>query len=150
MVEAAVRRIRSIWPGLAVLLLFAGGVALTRGPYLQSVTATSAIVVWRTNLPASSRVDYGVEDYTRSIDRPDPTTEHVITLTDLMTGTEVLYRISSDGIELASGSFRTAPGPDRPFNFAVIGDSGTGSTAQFAVANRLSRSIRSSCCIPAM
>ena len=111
--------------------------ALTRGPYLQSVTATSAIVVWRTDLPGSSRVDYGVGDYTHSIDLPDPTTEHVITLTDLITGTEVLYRVSTDGVELASGSFRTAAGPDQPFSFAVIGDSGIGSTAQYAVADRM-------------
>jgi predicted phosphodiesterase len=137
MAEAAVRRARSVWPGFVVLLLFSGGVALTRGPYVQSVTATSAIVVWRTNLPGSSRVDYGVGDYTYSIDRPDPTTEHVITLTDLITGTEVLYRVSSKGVELASGSFRMAPGPDRPFGFAIIGDSGTGSAAQYAVADQL-------------
>lgn len=137
MAEAAVRRARSVWPGFVVLLLFSGGVALTRGPYLQSVTATSAIVVWRTNLPGSSRVDYGVGDYTHSIDQPDPTTEHVITLTDLITGTEVLYRVSSKGVELASGSFRMAPGPDRPFGFAIIGDSGTGSAAQYAVADQL-------------
>jgi hypothetical protein len=137
MAEAAVRRARSVWPGFAVLLLFTGGVALTRGPYLQSVTATSAIVAWRTNLPGSSRVDYGVGDYTHSIGQPDPPTEHVITLTDLITGTEVLYRVSSDGVELASGSFRTAPGPDRPYSFAIIGDSGTGSAAQYAVADQL-------------
>ena len=137
MAEAAVRRTRLVWPGFVVLLLFTGGVALTRGPYLQSVTATSAIVVWRTNQPGSSRVDYGVGDYTHSIDLPDPTTEHVITLTDLITGTEVLYRVSSDGVELASGSFGTAPGPDQPFSFAVIGDSGTGSAAQYAAANQM-------------
>src|SRR5512139_2755633 len=111
MAEAAVRRIRSIWPGLVVLLLFTGSVALTRGPYLQSVTPTSAIIVWRTDLPGSSRVDYGVGDYTHSIDLPDPTTEHMITLTDLITGTEVLYRVSTDGVELARGSFRAAAAP---------------------------------------
>jgi predicted phosphodiesterase len=133
----AVRRTRSAWPGLLVLFFFVSGVALTRGPYLQSVTATSAIIVWRTDLPGSSRVDYGVGDYTHSIDQSNPTTEHVITLTDLLTGTEVLYRVSTNGVELAGGSFRTAPGPDRPFSFAVIGDSGTGSTAQHAVADRM-------------
>jgi acid phosphatase type 7 len=133
----AVRRTRSIWPGLFVLLLFTGGVTLTRGPYLQSVTATSAIIVWRTDRPGSSRVDYGVGDYTRSIDLPDPKTEHVVTLTDLITGTEVLYRVSTNGVELASGAFRTAAGPDRAFSFAVIGDSGIGSTAQVAVADRM-------------
>ena len=59
------------------------------------------------------------------------------TLTDLITGTEVLYRVSTSGVELASGSFRTAAGPDQPFSFAAIGDSGTGSTAQYAVADRM-------------
>ncbi len=133
----AARRTRSAWLSLIALVFFTSGAVLTRGPYLQSVTATSAIVVWRTDRPGSSRVDYGVGDYAHSIDLPDPTTEHVVTLTDLITGTEVLYRVSTDGAELASGSFRTAPDLDRPFSFAVIGDSGTGSRDQYAVADRM-------------
>jgi acid phosphatase type 7 len=137
MVEAAVRRARSFLPAYAALLLFAAGVTLTRGPYIQSVTGTSAIIVWQTAAPGSSRVDYGVGDYTHSVDLSDPTAEHVITLTDLITGTEVIYRVSTDGVELASGSFRTAAAPDQPFTFAVIGDSGTGSAGQVAVADRM-------------
>jgi len=137
MVKAAVCRARSFLPGCAVVLLFVAGVTLTRGPYLQSVTGTSAIVVWQTAAPGSSRVEYGVGGYTASIDLPDPTVEHVITLTDLITGTEVIYRVSTDGVELASGSFRTAAAPDQSFTFAVIGDSGTGSTGQVAVADRM-------------
>ena len=113
----ALRRVRSAWPYfIVVLLLVARGSTLTRGPYLQSVTATSAIIVWLTAQPGNSRVDYGVGDYTHSIDLPDLTTEHVITLTDLITGTEVLYRVSTNGVELASGSLRTAASPDRPFS----------------------------------
>jgi predicted phosphodiesterase len=135
--EAAALHIRSAWPGFIIPLIFAGTVALTRGPYLQSITAASAIVVWRTDQPGSSRIEYGVGDYTRAIDLPDPTTEHVITLTDLITGTQVVYRVSTNGVELASGSFRTASGPNRPFTFAVIGDSGTGSRGQYAMADRL-------------
>jgi len=137
MVKAAVCRARSFFPGCAVVLLFVAGVTLTRGPYLQSVAGTSAIVVWQTAAPGSSRVEYGVGGYTASIDLPDPTVEHVITLTDLITGTEVIYRVSTDGVELASGSFRTAAAPDQSFTFAVIGDSGTGSTGQVAVADRM-------------
>ena len=137
MVKAAVCRARSFLPGCAVVLLFVAGVTLTRGPYLQSVTGTSAIVIWQTAAPGSSRVEYGVGGYTASIDLPDPTVEHVITLTDLITGTEVIYRVSTDGVELASGSFRTAAAPDQSFTFAVIGDSGTGSTGQVAVADRM-------------
>ncbi len=121
----------------ACLLSAATSNGLTRGPYLQSVDSTSAIVVWRTSAPGSSQVDYGVGTYTNSIDLPSPTTEHVVTLTDLITGTEVVYRVSTAGVELANGSFRTAPASDRPFTFAVIGDSGTASREQYAVADRL-------------
>ncbi len=137
MVEAARRRVRSLWPGSLVLLFLVAGVTLTRGPYLQSVTGTSAILVWRTAAPGSSRVDYGVGGYTTSIDLPGPATEHVVTLADLITGTEVLYRVSTDGVELANGSFRTAAAPDQPFTFTVVGDSGTGSRDQYAVADRM-------------
>lgn len=110
---------------------------LTRGPYLQSVTATSAIVVWRTDVPGDSRVEYGAADYSHSIVDPNPTTEHVITLTDLLTGTAVMYRVSTNDVALASGVFRTATAPDQSFSFGVIGDSGIGSTAQQQVADRL-------------
>jgi acid phosphatase type 7 len=113
------------------------GPALSRGPYLQSVTATGAIVVWRTNVAGDGRVEYGVGDYSHSMVDPGPTTEHVITLTGLLTGTEVMYRVLSSDIELAAGSFRTAAAPDQAFSFGVIGDSGIGSTAQQQVADRL-------------
>lgn len=126
-----------VWLSLVALLFIPGTVALTRGPYLQSVTTTSAIVVWRTDVAGSSRVDYGMGDYTYSIEQAGLTTEHVITLTALLTNTEVMYRISTDGVELASSSFRTPPSPDQPVTFAVMGDSGTGSTGQYAVANRM-------------
>jgi hypothetical protein len=135
--RAALGRSRLVWPGLIVLLILTGGVALTRGPYLQAVTPTSAIIVWRTAQAGSSRVDYGVGAYTHSIDLPELTTEHVITLTDLITATEVMYRVSTDGVELASGAFRTAAGTDRGFSFAALGDSGIGSSAQSSVAERI-------------
>jgi predicted phosphodiesterase len=122
---------------LIVLLVLTGSITLTRGPYLQSITGTSAIIVWRTAAPGSSRIDYGVGDYTHSIDLPAPTTEHVVTLTDLITDTEVMYRVSTDGVELAGGSFRTTAGTNRAFSFAALGDSGIGSTAQYSVAARI-------------
>ena len=119
------------------LVLLAASLALTRGPYLQSVTATSAIIVWRTNMAGDSRVDYGVGSYMHTMTDTTSTTEHVITLTDLITGTEVMYRVWTNDVELAAGSFRTAAGPDQSFSFAVIGDSGTGSTQQYQVADRM-------------
>ena len=122
---------------LAIARLPGNAPAPVRGPSLQSVTATSAIIVWRTDVAGDSQVDYGVGNYARSITEPDPTTEHVIRLTDLITGTTVNYRVLTGGAELATGSFRTAVAPGQPFGFAVIGDSGIGSTAQQQVADRM-------------
>lgn len=125
------------WLWLWSLIILTTGGALTRGPYVQSVTATSAIVIWRTDVPSDSRIEYGVGNYANSIADPNPTTEHVITLTDLITGTTVTYRVFSDQVELATGSFHTVAALDQAFRFGVIGDSGTGSTAQQQVADRL-------------
>ncbi len=124
---------------IAIALSAALELTLTRGPYLQAVDSTSALIVWQTSIPGSSRIDYGTGAYTDSIDLPAPTSEHVITLTNLITGTEVLYRISTNGVDLASGSFHTAAAADQPFDFAVVGDSGwwRDTAALYQVADRL-------------
>ncbi len=59
--DVTLRRIRLARPYfIVILLLVTRGSTLTRGPYLQSVTTTGAIVVWLTDQPGNSRVDYGV------------------------------------------------------------------------------------------
>lgn len=125
------------WVLIGLALISPGEIALTRGPYVQSVTGTSAVIVWRTDLPGSSRVDFGIGGYDHTLDLADATTEHVVTLTDLLPDSEVLYRIWTGHTELATGSFRTAASPDHTFTFAVIGDSGIGSAAQVEVADRV-------------
>ncbi len=115
----------------------AAGPIVIRGPYLQSVTATSAIIVWRTDIAGDTQIDYGVGSYTNSISDTTIVTEHVAALANLVTGTEVMYRILTNGAELYAGSFRTAVGPGTPFNFAIVGDSGVGSTAQYSVADQM-------------
>ncbi|HZY44640.1 MAG TPA: metallophosphoesterase, partial [Anaerolineae bacterium] len=129
--------------GIAILAVMAthappakaAGPVLIRGPYLQSVTATSAIVVWRTDGAGDTQVDYGVGSYTYSISDTTIGTEHVASLASLVTGTEVMYRILTNGTQLYAGSFRTAVDVDTTFSFAVLGDSGVGSTAQYSIAN---------------
>ncbi len=116
MAEAAVRRTRSAWPGSRRPAAFHAWRHADARP-VPAIGDSAPARSWSGApiAPGSSRVDYGVGDYTHSIDLPDPTTEHVITLTDLITGTEVLYRVSTDGVELASGSFRTAAAPRSAF-----------------------------------
>ena len=110
---------------------------LTRGPYLQSTTRESVIVVWQTSSAGDSVVDYGESGYTQTIGDPALVMTHVITVTGLTAGTTYPYRISTGGAVLHEATFSTAPDPGGAFSFVVIGDSGTGYQAQYDVAARM-------------
>ena len=59
-------------------------------------------------------------------------------ITGLQPGTDYLYRVSVNGLEVTPGGdmrFRTA-GPG-PFNFIVLGDSGYASPEQYAIAQKI-------------
>ena len=116
-------------------------VTLTRGPYLQSVTTDSIIVVWETNTPAGSQVDYGpTTSYGLVVSSAIPVTHHALTLTGLGPYTLYRYRVSSDGQALGvESTFRSAAGPTQTaFSFVVFGDTaGTDVEAHQSVVNRI-------------
>jgi hypothetical protein len=98
---------------------------LTRGPYLQSVTTSTVIVVWETDLPGQGEVVYGgTEAYGSSAADPAVGTRHAVTLTGLAPYTFYHYRVGSGGVPLSEdATFRTAAGPDQTeFAFAAFGD----------------------------
>ncbi|MCL4179422.1 MAG: alkaline phosphatase [Verrucomicrobia bacterium] len=70
-------------------------------PVLSTVTATdvtdrSATIVWTTDEPADSRVDYGLtEDYGHSTGTATLVTEHSVQLTGLAAATDYRYVVSS-------------------------------------------------------
>jgi hypothetical protein len=111
--------------------------ALTRGPYLQSTTRDSTLVVWQTDRPGDSVVEYGASDYSLLSSDSASTTTHVIPLLGLIPGTTYQYRIKTDGAVLHAATFATAPDPGDAFDFVMIGDSGVGSEAQAAVAAQM-------------
>jgi PKD repeat protein len=110
--------------------------AVIRGPYLQTGSPDSILVRWRTNVPTTSRVQFGsapgnlvsvVEDLTE-------VTEHIVALTGLDPDTRYYYSVGSD-IEILAGDdadhfFITSPlaGVAKPTRIWVLGDSGTGNT----------------------
>ena len=111
--------------------------ALTRGPYLQLGTSTNMTVRWRTTVPGNSRVEFGLDasDLSLAEDNAAFTTEHSVTLRNLLPGTTYYYNIGSSTETLAGdGSyfFTTAPPPGTPQRTRIwaIGDFGTGSLAQ--------------------
>jgi hypothetical protein len=115
---------------------------LTRGPYLQLGTSTSATIRFRTDSSIVGRVSYGASASALStvVDEAAAGTEHVITLTGLAPNTTYFYSVGSSTVTLAGGdanhAFTTAPTPGtaKPTRVWALGDSGT--------ANQDARNVR--------
>lgn len=124
-------------------LLNGGGASrrLPRGPYVQGVTATSAVICWVSEEPGVGVVKYGKmpELGREQIDRRMGK-RHAVVIAGLDPGSAYHYRVGEVGESWAAGSFRTAPvDEDSRFSFAVVGDSGSGGKGQLAVAGLLGR-----------
>ncbi len=109
-----------------------------RDQYVQNVSGSSAVIAWMSKEPGAGLVEYGEtprlgrKQGDGSIGR-----RHAVTLSGLRPGSTYYYRVAGAS---KTASFRTAPeGPDSRFTFAVIGDSGNGEKAQWAVAGLLER-----------
>jgi predicted phosphodiesterase len=115
-------------------------VVLVRGPYLQSVTAQSIIVVWETDRPSPGEVAYGeTEAYDSRVADPAVGTRHAVTLTGLAPYTVYQYRVESGGAPLSEGlTFRTAADPSQTaFTFVVFGDTRTQHHVHRTVVDRI-------------
>jgi predicted phosphodiesterase len=113
---------------------------LVRGPYLQSVTTNSIVVVWDTDLPSVGEVAYGeMEEYGSIVADPAVATHHAVTLTGLLPYTGYHYRVVSGGAALSEDAvFRSAAGPEQTtFRFVVYGDTRTGHRAHQAIVDRI-------------
>ena len=139
----AVRRAVRLRTALSVARLSLDGASKRppRGPYMQSVTPTSAVIAWVGEAPGVGTVQYGktpelgCELIDRRIGR-----RHVVRLANLQPGSTYHYRVGCAGGSWPTGSFRTAPvGENCSFSFAVVGDSGSGGKGQLAVAGLLAR-----------
>lgn len=123
------------------------GIALTRGPYLGRPGDTSVAVVWNTDQPASSRVDYGLEGAPPTTLRSDlSTSHHVIAIDGLRSGAVYQYQVFSDDTPLAAVATFTAPrdATETAFAFAVIGDTATASSEEAAVTDQIADQLAAS------
>jgi predicted phosphodiesterase len=112
-----------------------------REPYMQGVTAYSAVICWVSAGPDAGVVEYGK---TPELGRKEAEARvggrHTVALTGLESGSTYHYRVEGAGGSSATGCFCTAPsGDDSRFSFAVVGDSGSGGKGQLAVAALLER-----------
>ncbi len=111
-------------------------VRLTRGPMVQSVTETSAVLTWETNVASDERVEFGPTSQLGFVgESAKQVRYHSAKLSGLEPGREYFYRIIGNGTKLTEGlSFRTNKPAGQPFRFVVFGDSGVGSKEQRAIA----------------
>jgi acid phosphatase type 7 len=129
----ALRTARSLLGGAAEL-------EQPRGPYVQGVTAFSAVICWVSEHPGSGVVEYGkTPELGRKQADPRVRRRHVVALAGLDPGSTYHYRVGGVGKSSSKGTLRTAPADDSRFSFAVIGDSGSGGKGQLAVAALLER-----------
>ena len=118
------------------------GMQITAGPYLQNVARDAITIMWHTDEPATSLVEYEKSarlGWSAYVGRPEPTypcriesdelrTVHAVRLTGLEIEQDYFYRVSSsspggDTVTSESASFRTAVRDGSPFSFATYGDS---------------------------
>lgn len=106
-------------------------VTLTRGPLAESVTQRSAVISFRTSAPEHGSV------LLQSGVRVDAGTGigHVARLTRLAPGKRYEYTVEGASGALGTGAFRAAPVGASRFTFAVVGDFGSGTSDEAAVAS---------------
>ena len=128
---------------LAIPLLAAGrasGTTLTRHPSLWSVTTSSILIAWQTDVPSPGKVLYGTTP-ALGIEVADAATGtvHAVTLTGLDPATRYFYRVVADPESLTAGddTLHTAPAGAAPFRFVAFGDCGVADANQYAVAARI-------------
>lgn len=108
---------------------------IIRGPYLQSVTPTRALVQWRTDVPTASRVYYrGSSSKIFSVLDTQRLTEHVVELKNLSPGKRYAYQIDTPTFN-SQRYVQTAPafGSGKSVRIWALGDFGDGSMSQKAV-----------------
>jgi tartrate-resistant acid phosphatase type 5 len=111
----------------------AAAVALARGPVVESVRPRSAIISFRTTGP--DRAFVVLRGGTRIA--AGTGVDHVVKLTRLKPGMHYQYTVETGSGVLAEGRFRAAPARAARFTFAVVGDFGSGTPDEDAVASMI-------------
>ncbi len=129
--------------------LMPAGEAIVRRPYLQQVTAGSAMVGWVSLAPPNEGIQMTAVDGTALTHalgvaqlgtlRSAGEKQVWAKLTDLAPDTIYCYALATDAPMSARTGMRTAPSPTstKPIRFLAFGDSGGGGTDQYALAEKM-------------
>src|SRR5206468_12763019 len=117
----------------------AAAATLTRGPYLQLLTTHSVTIVWNTDAPAACALTiHPLADGATTLIAGGTDTVCAIPVDGLLPGAQYGYTPSADRTALAAESvFRTDDPSTTSFAFIAVGDSGSATSSQFAVRDRM-------------
>jgi hypothetical protein len=117
---------------------------VTRGPFVQNVTTSSAQIAWKTLSRSAAAIEFGTNETTiQRIEVDVAETNHLATLTNLLSDTRYLYRIVNRfGNREAYSDWSPIRTFKRsgPVTFRVIGDSGWATAPQFQIADQMENS----------
>lgn len=114
---------------------------IIRGPYMQTVTDESIIIMWRTDVQTSSKVWYGQDSTNLNLyeEINNSVTDHEIKLTGLQADTKYYYKVGTTvtpiAVDISQQYFRTHPVPGTVKSVRVwaIGDFGRANAGQVEV-----------------
>ena len=106
-------------------------VALARGPVVESVRRRTALISFRTTSAGRASVVLG-----NGVRSPAGAgIDHVARLSRLRPGAHYRYMVETSSGVVGMGRFRSAPARASRFTFAVVGDYGSGTSDETAVAS---------------
>lgn len=112
-------------PALDVELAAATRARIVRGPMLQQVDQTSAVLVFETDLPTQALVEYGPTPARGQVAHSAGrglAMRHLVRLSGLAPGQAVHYRVIAGSDTTEALRFHTAPAPGAVLRFVVYGD----------------------------
>lgn len=117
------------------------GGAVVRGPLVQRVGPSTAVVAFDTDLPVRAAVEILGEPAGRLVRSANGAlaTAHRVRLDGLAPGSRVRYRVVAGGELGPEAWFHTAPAPGEPVRFAVYGDTRGGHGVHARIAEALVR-----------
>ncbi|HET9582227.1 MAG TPA: metallophosphoesterase family protein [Gemmatimonadota bacterium] len=121
----------------------AGPGQFIRAPYMVTVTDSSAVVRWRGSTATQPGFRFWPEDGdTLAQTLPASGLDHTFEMTDLTSATTYFYQVQiQDTVWTEAVEFRTFPEPGsrEPFTFLGMGDTGTLSSGQVALATHINQ-----------
>jgi len=111
--------------GILTLVSAVAASEFTKGPYIQSLTATGVTVMWETEGPVHGAVEYGETDSLgHSVKPRGDAGLQAVRIRGLQSGRKYFYRVTAGDFRSPICSFTTLP-TEGPFTFCVYGDTRT-------------------------